>query len=74
MTEAYTDLNNTIKFYHYGVNIPFNFYFITDVKNSSKPSDLKKVIENWMARVPPNDQANWVVRMNIELMKKLRLP
>lgn len=61
MTEAYTNLDNTTKWYQYGSDIPFNFNLITEVVNSSKPNDFKKVIDDWMARTPPTGSANWVV-------------
>ena len=61
MTEAYTYLDNTTKFYNYGANVPFNFFFITDANKNSSPNDFKKVIEQWMERVPEGQVANWVV-------------
>ncbi|XP_001604459.1 maltase 1 [Nasonia vitripennis] len=61
MTEAYASLDNTIKWYDYGSNIPFNFNFITNVDNSSKPSDFKKVIDDWITRTPSYGSANWVM-------------
>lgn len=67
MTEAYASLDLTIKWYDYGSNIPFNFNFITDVNNSSKPTDFKKVIDDWVSRTPKTGSANWVVREMIKL-------
>lgn len=61
MTEAYTDLENTVKFYKYGAHVPFNFKFITDVTVSSKPNDFKKIIETWIGKMPEDSSANWVV-------------
>ncbi|KAK2587028.1 hypothetical protein KPH14_010988 [Odynerus spinipes] len=61
MTEAYTSLDNTTRFYNYGSHIPFNFKLITDVNNNSTASDFKRIIEMWMAQTPKNASANWVL-------------
>ncbi|XP_033231202.1 maltase 1-like isoform X1 [Belonocnema kinseyi] len=61
MTEAYTDLDNTVKFYKYGAHVPFNFKFITDVTVFSKPTDFKKLIETWINNMPEDSSANWVM-------------
>lgn len=63
MTEAYTSLANTTKFYDFGAHVPFNFLFITDINRASTPAQVKKVIETWMAEAEKRQGAvaNWVV-------------
>ncbi|XP_043483468.1 maltase 2-like [Leptopilina heterotoma] len=61
MTEAYTSLENTTKFYNYGSHIPFNFKFITDVSVTSKPEDFKNLINTWLSHTPANGVGNWVM-------------
>lgn len=65
MTEAYTSLDNMIRFYGYGgrngVNVPFNFELISYVNSESTAEDYKLRIDNWLSRVPKGKQANWVV-------------
>ena len=65
MTEAYTSLDNMIKFYgdgkRNGSNIPFNFELISNVNINSTAKDYKFRIDNWLSRVPKGGQANWVV-------------
>lgn len=65
MTEAYTSLENMIKFYgdgrRNGSNVPFNFEMISNVNINSTAADYKQRIDNWLARVPHGSHANWVV-------------
>lgn len=61
MTEAYTNLTNTLKYYEYGAQVPFNFKFITDIENTSTASDYKNAIDTWLDEMPENGVANWVV-------------
>lgn len=65
MTEAYTSLENMIKFYgdgkRDGSNVPFNFELISNVNSGSTAADYKKRIDNWLSRVPKGKHANWVV-------------
>ncbi|XP_046826177.1 maltase 1-like [Vespa crabro] len=61
MTEAYTSLENTTKYYQYGSHIPFNFKLITDVNQNSTASDFKKIIDTWMVHTPSTGSANWVL-------------
>ncbi|KAI4499900.1 hypothetical protein M0802_005156 [Mischocyttarus mexicanus] len=61
MTEAYTNLKNTTKYYHYGTQIPFNFHFISDLNNKSSARDFKRIIDGWMGYTPKNGVANWVL-------------
>ncbi|XP_043493241.1 maltase 1-like [Polistes fuscatus] len=61
MTEAYTDLKNTTKYYEYGAHIPFNFKLITDVDQTSNATEFKETIESWMREMPKGESANWVL-------------
>lgn len=63
LTEAYTDFNLTILYYESGSNVPFNFMFMADLKNTSSAADFKRLIDRWMNHMPkgPSYVANWVV-------------
>jgi len=61
MTEAYSSLENTTKYYKFGSHVPFNFNFIMDVNNISKALDFKRIIDNWMSYTPIGASPNWVV-------------
>ncbi|KAL6428415.1 hypothetical protein ACFW04_008591 [Cataglyphis niger] len=61
MTEAYTTLKNTVKYYNYGSHIPFNFYFITNASKTSDAAAFKNIIESWMKAIPEGGVANWVM-------------
>lgn len=61
MTEAYTSLSNTTKYYMYGSHIPFNFKFITDVNSTSTVQQFESTIQSWMSSMPQGQVANWVV-------------
>lgn len=67
MTEAYTSLPNTLRFYGNattkGSQIPFNFELISYTNMASKAGDYKKNIDNWMNGMPNGSEyrANWVV-------------
>lgn len=76
MTEAYTNLENTQRFYgkvengavtKYGSHIPFNFELISKTKMSSTSQDFKTHIDEWIKGMPKGDRiyANWVVRIKI---------
>lgn len=69
MTEAYTNLDNTTKFYNYGAQVPFNFNFIMQADKSSKPSKFKEIIDSWVQRVPPGNSSNWVVSITSQTWK-----
>lgn len=62
MTEAYTSLEDTTKYYNYGSHIPFNFNFIVNVTATSNVSVFKSIIEEWIKAMPKDSVANWVVR------------
>ncbi|XP_012283498.1 maltase 1 [Orussus abietinus] len=62
LTEAYTFMPLTMKYYTYGSNAPMNFMFIADLNNGSTASDFKRTIDNWMNNIPDGEYvANWVV-------------
>lgn len=72
MTEAYTSLPNTLKFYgkvedgvvtKYGSQIPFNFELISKTSKASTSYDFKTNIDNWLNGMPKAKgiHANWVV-------------
>lgn len=61
MTEAYTSLENTIKYYNYGSHVSFNFNFIMNVSNTSDAAAFKNIIDEWMKAKPESSVANWVV-------------
>lgn len=65
MTEAYTSLENTMKYYtdgnRIGAHFTFNFFFITDVVESSNTAEIVEVIDKWITNMPEGCIANWVV-------------
>ena len=65
MTEAYSSLDNMIRFYgdgrRNGSHVPFNFDLISNVDKASTAEDYKLRIDNWLTRVPKGSHANWVV-------------
>lgn len=71
MTEAYTSLDNEIRFYgtadRNGSQIPFNFELISYTNVNSTAADYKKHIDDWLNKVPKGKVANWVVRIDNEI-------
>lgn len=65
MTEAYTSLENEIRFYTDGTvdgpQIPFNFELISFINSASTAKDYKLHIDSWLNLMPEGYQANWVV-------------
>ncbi|XP_058124503.1 maltase 2-like [Anopheles ziemanni] len=65
MTEAYTSLENTMKWYgngnRAGSHIPFNFAMINQLSKDSRANDFKRVIDEWLNAMPNGAQANWVL-------------
>ncbi|XP_054004462.1 maltase 1-like [Hylaeus anthracinus] len=61
LTEAYTGWDNTIKYYKYGSNVPFNFKFITNVNSNSTAADFKEIIDHWISSTPTGFAPNWVM-------------
>lgn len=74
MTEAYTTLDNEIRFYTDGTvngsHIPFNFELISFINNGSTAKDYKFRIESWLNLMPEGYQANWVVSTCIWIIFK----
>lgn len=77
MTEAYTSLPNTLRFYgkvengkitQYGSQIPFNFELISKTSKLSTAVDFKTNIENWINGMPKGKgiEANWVVSTRLQ--------
>lgn len=60
MMEAYGDVASNMKYYHAGVEFPFNFGLL-DIKNDSTPQNVKDLIDPWMSSMPKGATANWVV-------------
>lgn len=71
MTEAYSTLNNTIRYYgraengvivEKGSQIPFNFQLI-ETNVSTTALEFKKLIMGFIKRLPKGEkiEANWVV-------------
>ncbi|XP_011307785.1 maltase 1 [Fopius arisanus] len=63
MTEAYTTLGNTTRFYDSGSHVPFNFFFITGANRNSTPDQFKSIIDNWLEETAKRNgaAANWVM-------------
>lgn len=83
MTEAYTTIPNTMRYYgrvengkiiRYGAQMPFNFQLILHTGATSKATDYKRTVENWLNAMPKGNRihANWVVcfEINFKSMKK----
>lgn len=68
LTEAYTNLQNTIRFYgedgSNGSHIPFNFQLISYTSAASTAADFKTQIDSWLDVMPAGKVANWVVSNN----------
>lgn len=72
MTEAYTSLENTLRYYgqvengkivRYGSQIPFNFDMITGTNKYTKAPEFKEHILSWIEGMPKGQgiHANWVI-------------
>lgn len=65
MTEAYTALDNIIKFYgdgkRLGSHVPFNFELISNVDATSTAKDYAERIKIFYDKVPSGLQPNWVL-------------
>lgn len=72
MTEAYTSLPNTVRFYgkvengaitKYGSQIPFNFELISKTGKKTTSQEFQTHINNWINAMPKGKgiYANWVV-------------
>lgn len=65
MTEAYTNIDNTMRYYgegdKNGAHFSFNFQFITKLNKKSTARDIVGAVEEWMDNMPSKYVANWVV-------------
>ncbi|KAL5287696.1 Mal-A1.2 family protein [Megaselia abdita] len=65
MTEAYTSLDNIIRYYGNGVrngsHVPFNFEMFSNSNNKSTAQDFSNFIDSWLERMPKDVYANWVL-------------
>ncbi|XP_059470020.1 maltase A3-like [Neocloeon triangulifer] len=65
MVEAYTSLENTMKYYgsgdRKGAHFPFNFELITKFNNETTAAELKQIIDNWQNNLPDGAWSNWVI-------------
>lgn len=61
ITESWSSVKKTMKYYDYGAHFPFNFGLITDVDKNSNAIDFKNVIDTWIEHLPPGKSSNWVV-------------
>lgn len=55
---------NLLRYYGNGTHkgiAPFNFKFLTQIRNSNA-SDIKQILENWLALFSTDIKTNWVVR------------
>lgn len=68
MCEHYADVQTVMRVYgekddaRKGPMMPFNFLILQEFKNTSSASDLKGIIDRWMAYKPKQFLPNWVVR------------
>jgi len=65
ITEAYTDLENTMKYYGNdtkpGAHLPFNFGLISNLNDHSKAVDFHNTVHGWLDNMPKGKRANWVI-------------
>ncbi|XP_065203783.1 maltase 2-like [Planococcus citri] len=65
LTEAYTDIKHTIE--SYGTQespiaqIPFNFYLLTELNDSSNAKAFNDTIHLWLDNMPKGRWPNWVI-------------
>jgi hypothetical protein len=60
-----SNLNDTMAYYgnktRPGAHFPCNVGLLSKIRNDSKASSYKSVIENWISNVPAGDWSNWEV-------------
>ena len=61
MIEAYTNKSETMKYYNYAADFPFNFYTITNLTSTSTAADVKDIVDSWYNDMPKGGTPNWVV-------------
>lgn len=75
MTEAYTELNNIIRFFgnadREGSQIPFNFEMILNLKGNATAKQFKQAIDTWLNVLPDGKISNWVVRIKLNVKCKI---
>lgn len=75
MTEAYSSLENMVRYYgdgrRNGSQIPFNFELITRTNITSNAVDFKARIDAWLNGMPKGVRANWVVCERRRLLSML---
>lgn len=78
ITEAYTSLSNTMRYYgndtNPGAHMPFNFGLIDSLNDQSRAEDFNKVVLKWMSNMPAGGRANWVVSMPAYTLHDLNIP
>lgn len=67
MTEAYSSIDNQVKWYGssdgkvLGAHMPFNFALIAELNKESNSSDFQQAVQLWLDKMPSYAQANWVL-------------
>jgi len=65
ITEAYTSMENTMRYYgnetNLGAHMPFNFGLIDRLNEYSNATKFNEAINNWLDNMPDGKTANWVV-------------
>ncbi|XP_012251302.2 maltase 2-like [Athalia rosae] len=64
-TEAYANISSVVKYYDFGSQVPFNFFFIKDgegidLAKLETAQDFADIINLWMSNMPVDGTANWV--------------
>lgn len=69
ITEAYTTIENTIRYYgnktNLGAHMPFNFGLIERLNDSSNATKFNDAVNSWLDIMPDGKCANWVVSIII---------
>ncbi|XP_058816116.1 maltase 1-like [Topomyia yanbarensis] len=66
-TEAYSNLTSTMKYYQsrdgtqQRAQLPINFSLTQKLNQNSTAYDIKRLIDEWMAKMPAGKVANWVL-------------
>ncbi|CAH0768328.1 unnamed protein product [Bemisia tabaci] len=64
-TEAYSTLDDTMRYYgnatNNGSHFPFNFLLTTEVDRQSEADFFKSLIDSWYEKMPAGRWANWVI-------------
>lgn len=66
MTQGSPEIDNIIRYYgdgkRNGSRIPFNFH-VMNVNRTSNAAEYKKLIDEFLSKVPVGYEANWLVRV-----------